>query len=754
LKPRPVISVTLHATYVAALSFLLTACQEGQSPPAHKEPQPGSVAGGSMLERPLDLVYVCGNKFLATNASLTDIQVTYRVANSQETGELLLRAGLNEDPGQSETELVTSTRGTVELFQGEELVVRRQNEGAPCGAAPMSASVVGMSTVDAGAWSSPFPWTGVAIHMSLLPTGRVLAWGRSGAAEVWNPATGDFTQLAMPSNLFCAGHSFLEDGRLLVSGGHISDHHGLPDNTLFAAGTGSWTRSTPMRRGRWYPTNTTMANGDVVTTAGRDQASVAVAEPEVWSSGTVRVLSTAARVLPYYPRAFLAPNGNLFYAGEERTTRYLNPSGTGSWTTAGVRLYGYRDYGSAVMYQPGKILYAGGGRTTNTAEIIDLNSASPTWQWTGSMAFARRHLNATMLPTGEVLVTGGSSGTAFNDVANAVRAAEIWDPTTGRWRTVAGNAVSRVYHSTTLLLPDGRVLHAGSGEGAGAPNETTGELYSPPYLFKGTRPTITDAPDAIGYGSTFTLTTPDAAIIDRVSFIRLGSVTHAFDMNQRFQWLTFTRRDGAITVSAPTNRNLAPPGHYMIFILDGNGVPAVARILKLAAGSSTPVNAPPTADFASACVGLVCAFTDRSTDSDGAVTSWAWQFGDGATSTLRNPTRTFAAPGTYTVTLTATDNQGAARARAVPVAVSVQSSPITLSATGRVEGGVQYMSLKWAGASGTMIDVFRNGSLIRTTSNDGSDTNGRTFQGAATYVFKVCQAATAVCSNEATVVFN
>lgn len=740
---------------MAAVGFLLAACQEGQSPPAQKEPPPGDVAKGSMLERPLDLVYVCGNRYLVTNASLAEIQVTYRVANSKETGDMLLRAGLNEDPGHSETELVTSTSGTVELFQGEDLVVRRQNEGVPCGAAPMSASVVGMSNVDAGAWSTPFAWTGVAIHVSLLPTGRVLAWGRSGAAEVWNPATGSFTQLGLPSNLFCAGHSFLEDGRLLVSGGHISDHHGLPDNTLFAAGTQSWTRSTPMRRGRWYPTNTTMANGDVVITAGRDQASVAVAEPEVWSSGSVRVLSTAARVLPYYPRAFLAPNGNLFYAGEERATRYLNPSGTGSWTNVAARLYGYRDYGSAVMYEPGKILYAGGGRTTNTAEIIDLRSPSPIWQWTGSMAFARRHLNATMLPTGEVLVTGGSSGTAFNDVANAVRAAEIWSPATGRWRTVASNSVRRVYHSTSLLLPDGRVLHAGSGEGAGAPNETTGELYSPPYLFKGTRPTITNAPDAIGYGSTFTVTTPDAAAVGKVSLVRLGSVTHAFDMNQRFQWLTFTRRDGAITVSAPTNRNLAPPGHYMIFILNGNGIPAVARILRLGAGSSpSPVNAPPTADFAWNCVSLSCSFTDRSTDSDGSVTSWAWQFGDGATSTLRNPARTFAAPGTYTVTLTVTDNLGAARTRALPVSVSVQSSGITLSATGRVEGAVQYMSLKWSGASSAMIDVYRNGSLLRTTSNDGSDTNGRTFQGAATYVFKVCQAGTSVCSNQATVVFN
>src|SRR5688500_16927409 len=137
------------------------------------------------------------------------------------------------------------------------------------------------------------------------------------------------------------------------------------------------------------------------------------------------------------------------------------------------------------MYELGKILYVGGGRTTNTAETIDLNLAAPAWQWTGSMAFPRRNLNATLLPTGEGLVTGGSSHASYNDVTQAVHAAEIWNPATGLWRTVASNAVSRTYHSTSLLLPDGRVLHTGSGEGADMPEERNAELYSPSYLSQG-----------------------------------------------------------------------------------------------------------------------------------------------------------------------------------------------------------------------------------------------------------------------------
>jgi hypothetical protein len=311
-----------------------------------------------------------------------------------------------------------------------------------------------------------------------------------------------------------------------------------------------------------------------------------VTVPEVWSSSGWRALTGASRNLPYYPRQFLAPNGRIFYAGELKTTSYLNTAGSGSWSTVGDRRYGVRDYGAAVMYLPGKILYAGGGRTTATAETIDLNQASPSWKWTGSMAYPRRHLNATVLPTGEVLVTSGTRATSFDDPSLAVHVAEIWNPATGAWRKAASNSVNRSYHSTSLLLPDGRVLHAGSGgatfpDGSPMPDQKNGELYSPPYLFAGTRPTISSAPGAIGYGSSFAVSTAGASTIDKVSLIAIGSVTHAFDMNQRFMWLTFTKSSSALTVQAPGNRNLAPPGYYMLFILNSSGVPSKAKIVKL-----------------------------------------------------------------------------------------------------------------------------------------------------------------------------
>ncbi len=141
-----------------------------------------------------------------------------------------------------------------------------------------------------------------------------------------------------------------------------------------------------------------------------------------------------------------------------------------------------REYGSAVMYDDGKILYAGGGVNppTNTAEVIDLNQGSPSWSFTGSMAHARRHLNLTVLPNGEVLATSGVAGVGFNDVSAGVHAAEMWNPETGQWRTMASSVITRGYHSSSLLLPDGRVLHAGSGEGAGAPDQKNAEIFSPP----------------------------------------------------------------------------------------------------------------------------------------------------------------------------------------------------------------------------------------------------------------------------------
>ena len=434
-----------------------------------------------------------------------------------------------------------------------------------------------------GQWTAPITWPIVAIHTMLLPDGRVLAINRIQNPQVWDPATGTFKSVPAPANLFCAGHALLPDGRVFLAGGHIDDGKGLPNLTIFSGVTDTWTSLPAMSRGRWYPTTTVLGNGDVVILAGRDQDSVQVPVPDLWSNGTLTQLTGASFDLPYYPRAFLAPDGRVFVAGPAVPTRYLTTSGNGAWNGGPKRVGPSREYGSAVMYDDGKILYAGGNASppTNTAEIIDLNQGSPSWSFTGSMAHARRHLNLTVLPNGEVLATSGVAGVGFNDVTAGVHAAEMWNPETGQWRTMASGAITRGYHSSSLLLPDGRVLHAGSGEGAGAPDQKNAEIFSPPYLLRGPRPTITSAPADVAYGANIRIVTPQAGVITRVSLIRLGAVTHAFDENQRFQWLTFTADGSGLDVTAPSSSNRAPPGHYLAFILDGDGVPSVGHIIRI-----------------------------------------------------------------------------------------------------------------------------------------------------------------------------
>ena len=470
-----------------------------------------------------------------------------------------------------------------------------------------------------GKWDAPVSWGVVPLHLSLLPTGKLLAWGKfeeGGTAmanpRLWNPAAGPPStarSVDAPDMLFCSGHALMADGRLMVSGGHFQDDRGLRATNIFNPVTETWAPGLPpMAQGRWYPTVTALADGRLVTVAGRDSASSVVLVPEIWEGGKWVRLPGASLRLPYYPYQFLAPNGKVFYAGERVQARWLDvdaatPSGRGKWSTATSLKHRWpfnRDYGSAVMYETGKVLFVGGGgdpgrstqdarstTPTATAETIDLNLAGPAWKSTDPMHFARRHLNATMLPDGQVLVTGGTSAGGFNTLSGAVRSAEAWSPRTGRWTQLAANGVDRVYHSVSLLLPDGTVLHGASGDasdpsGQPYPARRSHEIFRPPYLFMGGRPAITSlSKTTVGYGETFTVTTAHAAQVTEVRWIRLGSVTHAFDANQRANTLAFSRGAGVVRVTMPANARRAPPGHYLLFLLNRNGVPSVGRVVRV-----------------------------------------------------------------------------------------------------------------------------------------------------------------------------
>jgi hypothetical protein len=198
------------------------------------------------------------------------------------------------------------------------------------------------------------------------------------------------------------------------------------------------------------------------------------------------------------------------------------------------------------------------------------------------MHFGRRQMNATLLPDGTVLATGGSSLPGFDKPAGAVLQAELWDPKTEQWTVMAAETRYRGYHSTAALLPDGRVLVGGGGHpNSAAGAQTNFEIYSPPYLFKGPRPTIADAPEQMAYNRQYLVQTPNTASIASVSLIRLSSVTHAFNQNQRIAHLQFTRTTNGLTITTPLSPTLAPPGHYMLFIVDDKGVPSVARIVQV-----------------------------------------------------------------------------------------------------------------------------------------------------------------------------
>ncbi len=450
--------------------------------------------------------------------------------------------------------------------------------------APQPASAQASLT---GQWSKLQNVPQAPIHNVLLPNGKVLMWGRDQVERLWDPVTQSVT---IPPHagydLFCAGHTHLSDGRVLIAGGHVVDFVGLAKASIYDPATNSWAATPDMNAGRWYPTVTALGNGDALVVSGEIDTSVGVNPlPQVYQAATNswRSLTGAQLNQALYPMMFLAPNGRVIDVGPSNVTRWLDTTGAGSWSTVGSRRFGWRDYGSAAMYADGKILLAGGADPpTTTAEVVDLNVATPSWRSVASMRFARRHLNTTLLPDGTLLATGGTSGPGFENKSTPVFAAELWNPATERWTTLASASVPRLYHSSALLLPDGRVMTNG-GDGF-----TDIEVFSPPYLFKGARPTMSSVPASLGYNQRFSVPSPEAADIGKVTLIRLSSPTHAFDQGQRMNVLQFSRGTGTLEITTPGHANLAPPGYYMLFIVNNAGVPSLASMIQLSATAPAP----------------------------------------------------------------------------------------------------------------------------------------------------------------------
>jgi hypothetical protein len=485
---------------------------------------------------------------------------------------------------------------------------------------------------NAGQWGAPFDLGLVAVNMVMMHTGKVLmysgSFSTSAAERVWDPITGAITLVPNPYyNLFCSGHSQLADGRILVAGGYNPNSLGAANANIFDPVTLSWSALPNMAYRRWYPTSTTLPDGRALITSGAQTCLTCLADvPEIFdpATGLFTTLPTARLGIPYYPFMFVLPNGTVINAGANENpaaTSALDLT-TNTWTTVDPNV---KDGHSAAMYEPGKILKTGtaadsgeSGPAAATAYVLDATQPSPAWRQVAPMAFPRAFHNTTLLPDGNVLVTGGGRTLDGYDVGNSVFDAELWSPITETWQTLSRAAIPRLYHSTALLLPDARVLVAGSGNDGPAVDQTRAEIFSPPYLFRGARPTITDVPATAQYGTTIELVTPEFSSIARISLIRPGAVTHSFDEDQRMVSLTFTKAPGGLKVEMPANANLAPPGYYMLFIVNTAGVPSVASFVHLPPpGADAEPPTSPTDVSAEGAIGSASVSWTASTDNTG-----------------------------------------------------------------------------------------------------------------------------------------
>jgi hypothetical protein len=557
-----------------------------------------SASGQSANAALIKLTYRCGNYFRARNANASDVVVQYAVYRTAEMGTLTLPAAI-AGIGYSDTYFTTTNRGAVLITYNGNRVAQKPNGGAAC--SPLWTQ---------GQWSDTASWPIMAVNSSLLPNGKVLSWGRehanqegytippgrfNGIPTVWDPVTNTFQQFDAGADFFCSGQAFMPDGRLVQMGGHSGvDTKGTRTAYIFDYRTNTWAKNpNNMADGRWYPTVTPLASGEQLVISGTDTVSAFDSIPEVLqANGTFRELTGATRQgLGYFPFMFQAPDGRVFYAGSNPSTYFLSTTGTGGNFSAGIGTGSViRDYGSAVMYDVGKIIIMGGGHTEASAEVIDLTQASPAWRNVQPMTYPRRQMNAVIMANGKIMASGGSAGPDFNPSTNIALVPEIWDPATELWTQVVPMKMPRLYHSETVLLQDGRILSDGGGQPAagGLTDNYNAEIYTPGYLFNpdgtpvtASRPIIQTAPASITYGSSFPVQVLNAPAVAKVLWIRLSAVTHSYNHNQREMPLPFTQSGHTVTVTAPANANIAPPGDYLLIMLNGNGVPSAAVDVRI-----------------------------------------------------------------------------------------------------------------------------------------------------------------------------
>jgi hypothetical protein len=429
----------------------------------------------------------------------------------------------------------------------------------------------------------------IGISAVMLQTGKVLLFGgkykatdKNTAAYLYDPTTGTGHEVPAPAPVFCGSVTPLADGRVLSVGGTDVIPHGIVDLWLFDPVSEQWIRQPDTPLGRYYPTATKMADGRVVIAAGTEvdgvtpnpTVEVYTPPPPGQTMGTVSVVG-ANHVTAYYPHQWAMPDGNLLQV--DNRTDFKFSLATTLWTSlplltlksgsgsAGIILPGGPGGSTRVMVTGGEVI------TTGQTETQTFDFANPSAGWTVQQPLPnpRAHLNVVEVPDGTAFAIGGNSSDLYD---GGQQQTLLYNPTAGTWTPMAVQSVRRAYHSTAVLLPDGRIMSAGD-TGAGGGRQLI-DFYSPPYLFKGPRPTITSAPTQLTYGATFNIATSGPAVT-RAVLMAPGATTHAVEMNARHVELAVTAGPGGLSAMAPV-ANVAPPGYYMLFALTATGIPSVA----------------------------------------------------------------------------------------------------------------------------------------------------------------------------------
>ena len=511
-----------------------------------------------------------------------------------------------------------------------------------------------------GAWSGTTNFSFIPIHAVNLPDGRILSYGGSTSGgqgghqvyDIWDPSLGigPDAHVELPNttrvDTFCSSMLLMpQSGRVLVMSGDSKGINATVRNKEVI--TYDWRDNNVTRldngvnRQRWYGTPVMNAAGEITIFGGTcwGRSTEACSNntrhiPEIFRPGQgwsyLSNLDNASATAAYsannrwwYPRAFLMGSGDIYTLTMGVDQRIVSTEGNGvirDYPSRGTDHFGSTN--SAVMYAPDRVLVTGGGGYDSNgrepdgraqASIIDLSSGAPVWTAAAPMSRGRQWHNSTVLPDGTVLVTGGST---TNNVLEGVGfEPEIWNPETNRWTTMATGPEARLYHSTAILLQDGRVMTGGGGA-PGPLTQRNAALYSPPYLFKAginNRLKITNGPSTVEWSRNMALTVNDGARVERVTMLAYGAATHSFNFGQRFNELSFSRNGNQINAQVPANPNHAPPGYYMVFALDVNNIPSTAFTIRILADGTvaspdsvelpTPTNSGTSVDRAATSLG-------------------------------------------------------------------------------------------------------------------------------------------------------